>query len=174
MVRHKKLFEFLEDLYEKKVMDQELLKLYIIHFKHFPSLNFYNKIIKSADKLSKVLKTKNSLISLARIDILTNIYLQEKEYKKAVECVLNPKYLDDDYKLPEKIKEKVANTVKEIYPKETLKIYFRLANKYLNHQVRDAYKVAALYYKEIKDIYLNILKYSDGWKYIIEKLREVL
>jgi len=167
-----KLFEFLEDLYEKKVMDQELLKLYIIHFKHFPSLNFYNKIIKSADKLSKVLKTKNSLISLARIDILTNIYLQEKEYKKAVECVLNPKYLDDDYKLPEKIKEKVANTVKEIYPKETLKIYFRLANKYLNHQVRDAYKVAALYYKEIKDIYLNILKYSDGWKYIIEKLRE--
>ena len=47
-----------------------------------------------------------------------------------------------------------------------------MANKYLNHQVRDAYKVAALYYKEIKDIYLNILKYSDGWKYIIEKLRE--
>ncbi len=167
-----KLFELLEDLYEKKVMDKKLLKLYIIHFKHFPSLNFYNKIIKLANRLNRAIQTKDNLMSLARIDILINIYLQEKEYKKAIEYVLDPKYLNDDYMLPEKIKEKVANAIKEIYPKEALKIYFGLADKYLTYRVRDAYKVASLYYKEIKNIYLNILRYNDGWNYIIEKLRE--
>jgi len=163
---NEELFLFLEDLYEQEGKEKELLATYISHFSEASSLPFYRKIKSLAKKLGQWEKHKQYLLKEAKPNVGIDILLDEGEEGDAIkESVSNDE-------LPDKSKEKVAKFIKKKYPKDSLKIYDLLAKKYISYGVRDAYKKAVEYLRNIREIYLTTLNDFNSWEKYLEKIKK--
>lgn len=160
------LLEFLEKIYQENNNWEDLLRISIRSFKEIPRLKKYRDIKSIAEKLQQWEAVKPELIKHAKGEELVKIYLFEKDYDMAFEKVMNP-----DGWLSEGLKNKVALALMKENPENALKIYLPMVQQFIDKGKRDAYRIAALYAKKVKEIHLQ-LGLEDEWSRYITKIRE--
>lgn len=164
---NEELFRFLEDIYRQERREKDLLNTYREHFGEASSLPFYRKIKTLAQEQKFWNEIQTSLMEKAENHALIDILLDERNYERAIKEALTK---DED--LPDKSREKVARFVKKQYPKEAIRIYDFLVEKYIGYSVRNSYTMAAEYAMQMKEVYLHILKNASGWSRYINNIRK--
>lgn len=160
------LLEFLEEIYREGGNWEDLLRVSIMSFKEIPRLEKYREVKEVAERLRRWDTIKPELIGYAAGVELVKIYLLEEDYDGAFQEVMNPKEW-----VSEGLKDKVALALVKDNPENALKIYLPLVEEHVARGKRDSYRVAALYAKKVKEIYLK-LGWEEEWNRYIIKIRE--
>ncbi|HSM70840.1 MAG TPA: hypothetical protein VK851_04795 [Anaerolineales bacterium] len=65
----------------------------------------------------------------------------------------------------------MAKAAKKQYPQEAIRIFSKEAERFIDYRGRDNYAQAALYLREVRDVYRE-LKGNENWKKLIADIRE--
>ena len=163
------LIEFLFEYYENKKDYKNALKYAIRRFDDDPSYSRYKELerfCKKNDWMKTEAKCLDKLRNHHREGDLVKIHLDKKEYDKVLKYVLSKGYLGffDD-------REKFADKLKDIYPKDILRFYKERVQQGINRKNRRSYREAAGYARKIKHIYTHVLRDVNGWDRYLHSTR---
>ncbi len=140
-------------------------------FWKYPNLEKYKKLHKLAKQVNRWDDLRAGIIKELEIkkdfDFLINLYLSEKEVGNALATL---------EKLPQRwgdhtLRIEVAQAAKKQYPQETLRIFTREVERFIEFRNRDSYSQAALCLREVRDIYRQIND-IPSWSKTIADIRE--
>jgi len=140
-----------------------------IFWKH-PNIEGYKKLRDLAKKLNHWDDLRCQIIAKVgdkkNVEFLIRIYLLDKEVGNAIAT------LD---KLPTRwggsaVQIEVAQAAKKQYPHESINIFMKEAQRFIDQRNRGSYSEAALFLREIRDIYHD-LKDMDSWSKLIADIR---
>lgn len=158
----------LAEHYRKQKDDENLCRILLTMAKYDEvTLDLYKQIEKVSAKLGKWQKLQPTLVELAKEDVetLAEIYLYEKDWQTAIQLA----HQKTSY---ERVRVSVAEGVKKHHPEESIKIYQKLVQHYIDLKSRKHYHRAARYAAEIKSVYLSILNNKDAWQRYVDLLRK--
>jgi uncharacterized Zn finger protein len=159
----------LEKHYRDQKDDTNLCRILMTMAKYDEiTLALYKQVEKASEKLGKWNEFRPALIELAKkqdLETLAKIYLYEKDWEAAIQ--LARRNTRDEV-----VQALVADGVKEHRPEESIKIYQKLVQSYIDMQSREHYRTAARYADKIKSIYLSILGDKGSWQRYIERIRD--
>jgi len=166
------LLEFLFGHYKKKNYKQALFYLKKV-FEEDPGLPNYRALKKftKAEDWERIDKWCRKILRKNKQDYqLALIYLQNKEYDRALKYILSFSDIYDTYTNIEK--EEIAKELISIYPKELLPFYKQRVFVQIENKTRKAYKEAVAYAEMTKQIYLKYLKKLTQWQKFIQNIRQ--
>ncbi len=140
-------------------------------FWKYPNIEKYKMLRKLAKQLNRWNDLRaqiiNELEKKNRFDFLITLYLEEKEAGSALAAL---------EKLPERwgnheLHIEVAQAAKKQYPQEALRIFTKVAERFINYRDRGNYSQAALCLREVRDIYRQIND-IPSWSKTIADIRE--
>lgn len=140
-------------------------------FWKYPNIDKYEILRKLAKKLNGWENLRSHIIreleSKKDFDFLVRLYLFEKEAGNALATL---------EKLPERwgdhsLHIEVAQAAKKQYPQESIRLFTKEAERFINYRDRGNYSQAALYLREIRDIYRQ-LNEIQSWDKLIAEIRE--
>ncbi|MDO9537380.1 MAG: hypothetical protein Q7J68_03570, partial [Thermoplasmata archaeon] len=159
------LFRFLEEIYRTQNNKEDLLRILIQYFNKVPSLIKYKEIKIIAEELHNWDSVRPGLLGASSGQELIKIYLFEKEHDNAFQMVMDTKERFSD-----RLRDQVASAIMKEHPDKALKIYFPIVQEFIGMSKRDCYRVAALYAKKVKEIYLQLDR-EEIWKDYIARIR---
>ncbi|GAB1470712.1 SWIM zinc finger family protein [Chloroflexota bacterium] len=136
-----------------------------------PNTDKYEKLRKLAKQLNGWENLRSHIIHKLEgkkdFDFLVRLYLLEKEAGDALATL---------EKLPEhwgdhSLHIEVAQAAKKQYPQESIRLFTKEAERFINYRDRGNYSQAALCLREIRDIYRE-LKEIGTWDKLIAEIRE--
>ena len=140
-------------------------------FWKYPNIDKYEKLRKLAKQLNGWDNLRSHIIheleSKKDFDFLVNLYLYEKEVGNALATL---------EKMPERwgdhpLHIEVAQAAKKQYPQESIRLFTKEAERFINYRDRGNYSQAALCLREIRDVYRD-LKEIETWNKFIKEIRE--
>ncbi len=140
-------------------------------FWKYPNIEKYKKLRKLAKQLNCWENLRSHIIHELEgkkdFDFLVSLYLLEKDAGNALATL---------EKLPERwgdhsLHIEVAQAAKKQYPQESIRLFTKEAERFINYRDRGNYSQAALCLREIRDIYRQ-LNEIQSWDKLIGKIRE--
>jgi uncharacterized Zn finger protein len=140
-------------------------------FWKYPNIEKYKKLRKLAKQLNCWENLRSHIIHELEgkkdFDFLVSLYLLEKEAGNALATL---------EKLPERwgdhsLHIEVAQAAKKQYPQESIRLFTKEAERFINYRDRGNYSQAALCLREIRDIYRQ-LNEIQSWDKLIAEIRE--
>ncbi len=140
-------------------------------FWKYPNLEQYKKLRKLAKELNRWDDLRIQIIAELEkkkdFDFLISLYLYDKEVGNAL-AVLE--------KLPPQwgyhtMQIEVAQAAKKQYPQESIRIFTKEAQRFIDYRDRGKYSQAALCLREIRDIYRQMNE-IESWNKLIAGIRE--
>jgi hypothetical protein len=140
-------------------------------FWKYPNLEKYKTLHKLAKQLNRWDELRAKIITELEkkrdFDFLISIYLFEKEIGLALATL---------EKLPERwgdhsLHIEVAQAAKKQYPRESIRLFTKEAERFINYRDRGNYSQAALCLREIRDIYRQ-LNEIETWDKLTAEIRE--
>lgn len=130
----------------------------------------YKKLRELAKKLGNWDNLRDQIIaeveSKKNFDFLIRIYLLEKEFGSALTILdkLPNRWGSDSLRI------EVAQAAKKQYPQEAIEIFVKEAQRFIDSRNRGSYSQAALYLREVRDIY-HVLQDAETWNALIADIR---
>lgn len=156
----------LAELYENHNQKEKALEAYIAYFDERDDLEIYEKIKKLSNETQIWENVRNKiLISLSKAGkchTLIDALLKEGDINSCIKLVMMPNQSTKDI-------NKVADAIKTIKPKESIALFKKLINYYIDLKRREDYKIAAGYLKDVKDMY-NQLDEKQVWEKYVKRL----
>jgi len=140
-------------------------------FWKYPNIDKYEKLRNLAKQLNGWGNLRSHIIRELEgkkdFDFLVRLYLFEKEAGNALATL---------EKLPERWGDhsmhiEVAQAAKEQYPQESIRLFTKEAERFINYRDRGNYSQAALCLREIRDIHRQ-LNETQSWDKLIAEIRE--
>ena len=140
-------------------------------FWKYPNIDKYEKLRTLAKQLNCWENSRSHIIRELEgkkdVDFLVRLYLLEKEVGNALTML---------EKLPERwgdhsLHIEVAQVAKKQYPQESIRLFKKEAERFINYRDRGNYSQAALCLREIRDIYRQ-LNEIQSWDKLIVEIRE--
>lgn len=140
-------------------------------FWKYPNIDKYEKLRKLAKQLNGWENLRSHIIrefeGKKDFDFLVRLYLLEKEVGNALATL---------EKLPERwgdhsLHIEVAQAAKKQYTQESIRLFTKEAERFINYRDRGNYSQAALCLREIRDVYRD-LKEIETWNKFIGEIRE--
>ncbi|HLA87676.1 MAG TPA: hypothetical protein VJL10_06630 [Anaerolineales bacterium] len=140
-------------------------------FWKYPNIDKYEKLRKLAKQLNGWDNLRSHIIheleSKKDFDFLVNLYLYEKEVGNALTTLEKMTERWGDHPLH----IEVAQAAKKQYPQESIRLFTKEAERFINYRDRGNYSQAALCLREIRDVYRD-LKEIETWNKFIKEIRE--
>ncbi|MBK7452510.1 MAG: hypothetical protein IPJ46_01970 [Anaerolineales bacterium] len=170
-IKDDRLVEWLANKFKERGDLAGSLELEERLFWKYPNIDKYEKLRTLAKQLNCWENSRSHIIRELEgkkdVDFLVRLYLLEKEVGNALTML---------EKLPERwgdhsLHIEVAQVAKKQYPQESIRLFKKEAERFINYRDRGNYSQAALCLREIRDIYRQ-LNEIQSWDKLIVEIRE--
>jgi translation initiation factor 2 beta subunit (eIF-2beta)/eIF-5 len=145
------LYEFLEDVYERRRDKKRLLRVILRHFEDEPSEFLYGKILSLTRETGEKVK-----LNADSTVILMKFLIRDEFFDEAIELA----YKTENISIKGLVAEKVSNRKAS----DAINIYRDIVLFCINKGTTRYYRKALKYLRDVKSIYMDILTDHSGWE----------
>lgn len=158
------LYAFLEEELGQQDDADRLLRVLVSHFREMPSLALYKTIKTLCSKRGDWDSIRPGLLEGINHPEIVEIHLLEGNPEEALEVAMKTEWM------PDRLMDRVGEALLKDHPEKSLRVYHLLVKRSIAGGGRESYRIAALYAKKAKGIYLAMGK-ERAWDKYISALR---